>query len=40
MQGLLIDRGGLLPQIGQPSLHSLVGQRVDNRRIELGDDLL
>src|SRR5262245_47779683 len=39
-RGPLIERGNLLTQIGQPPLHSRVGQCIHNGRIELGDDVL
>src|SRR5262245_43828559 len=39
-RGLLSECGNLLAQVGQPLLHSFVGQCITNRRIALGGDIM
>src|SRR5215510_3123308 len=40
IRGLMIARWNLLAQVVQPALDSLIGQRINNSRVEFRDDLL
>ena len=37
--GALLARKNLLPETGEPRLHGGIGQGIDNRPVELADDL-